>query len=230
MRDWISFFNSDHPIYVNARHRAVHGVLLARGMAKYLPKEARVLDYGCGEALHASQIAAHVAGLILSDAAPQVRASLEKRYAGHGIVNVMSPAEVAKLPDACLDVVVLHSVAQYLSETEADKLFALFRRLLKPSGTLLLGDIVTPDVGAATDAIALLRLGAANGFFFAALGGLIRTLLSGYWQLRQQAGLTRYSEPAMIEKLGRAGFSARRAPENIGHNQSRMLFVATPQG
>jgi hypothetical protein len=30
----------------------------------------------------------------------------------------------------------------------------------------------------------------------------------------------------MIEKLARAGFSAVRAPQNIGHNPSRMTFVA----
>jgi hypothetical protein len=30
----------------------------------------------------------------------------------------------------------------------------------------------------------------------------------------------------MIEKLTRAGFSATRAPANIGHNPWRMTFVA----
>lgn len=227
MSDWISFFNSDHPIYVNARHRAVHAWIVANDLLAHIPHSARVLDYGCGEALYADEVAARADTLILCDAAPLVSAGLAKRFAGHGKINVMPPSEVAALPDACLDVVVMHSVAQYLSETDADKLLVLFRRLLKPGGRFILGDIVQPQIGAATDALALVRLGATNGFFFAALGGLIRTMLSGYWRLRQSAGLTRYSEAAVIEKLRQAGFSGQRAPHNIGHNQARMTFVAT---
>ena len=65
---------------------------------------------------------------------------------------------------------------------------------MREDGAFVLGDVVKPDVSAFTDAAALLGLAAANGFFFAALFGLVRTLLSGYWKLRQQAGLTRYSE------------------------------------
>jgi hypothetical protein len=74
----------------------------------------------------------------------------------------------------------------------------------------------------------LLGLAAANGFFFAALFGLARTLLSGYWKLRQQAGLTRYSEDEIKSALARSAFSAERAEHNLGHNQARMAYVAKP--
>ncbi|MCP6768624.1 hypothetical protein NL529_27670, partial [Klebsiella pneumoniae] len=93
------------PIYVNARHRAVHARLIARDLGAHIPAGARVLDYGCGEALYADEIVAHADALILCDAAPHVSAALAKRFAGHGKVNVMPPSEVAALPDACLDVV-----------------------------------------------------------------------------------------------------------------------------
>ena len=58
-------------------------------------------------------------------------------------------------------------------------------------------------VSALTDAAALLGLAAANGFFFAALLGLVRTALSGYWKLRKDAGLTRYSEDDIVTALER---------------------------
>jgi hypothetical protein len=61
--------------------------------------------------------------------------------------------------------------------------------------------------------------------FLAALGGLFRTLFSDYRQLRARLGLTRYSEAAMIEKLGLAGFSAKRAALNIGHTKAEWLFT-----
>jgi hypothetical protein len=56
----------------------------------------------------------------------------------------------------------------------------------------------------------------------------VRTLASDYWRLRSDLGLTRYGEAAMLEKLAAAGFSARRAPANIGHNAARMTFLARP--
>jgi hypothetical protein len=75
----------------------------------------------------------------------------------------------------------------------------------------------------------LLRFGAANGFFIAAVTGLVRTLLSDYWRLRTRYGLTRYGEAAMTKKLDAAGFAAQRATQNIGHNQARMAFMARPR-
>jgi hypothetical protein len=62
----------------------------------------------------------------------------------------------------------------------------------------------------------------------AALAGLLRTFFSDYRQLRSRLGLLRYSEGAMRQKLGLAGYSANRIAVNIGHNQSRMAFCARP--
>ena len=166
--------------------------------------------------------------LYLCEAAPQLRHALQQRFAGNEKISVLSPEQAAALPEASLDLAVMHSVAQYLTPAELDRLLALFRRLLRKDGRLVLGDILQPQVSAFTDAAALIGLAAANGFFFAAVAGLVRTLLSDYWTLRQQTGLTRYAEVEMLEKLKAAGFSAERAKHNIGHNQMRMAFVAKP--
>lgn len=229
MPDWISFFDSDHPIYVNARHRQVHAALVAQGIGQYIARpDVRAIDYGCGEAWHAERIAAQTGKLILCEAAPQLRRTLAQRFAGSDRIAVMEPAAVAALPAASIDLIVLNSVAQYLTRAETEMLFGLFRRLLRSDGVLVVGDVVRPEVSAIADATALLRLAAGNGFFLAALSGLLRTLLSGYWRLRQAAGLTRYSEAQMTAMLERAGFSVRRAPRNIGHNRARMTFAAQP--
>jgi SAM-dependent methyltransferase len=231
MGDWIAFWDSEHSIYVNARHRDVHYRTIAQDIAKLVrahsTTSAAVLDYGCGEALHAEIVAASARRLILCEAAPHVRTALARRLAGESTIEVRTPGEVATLTKGSLDVIVLHSVAQYLSPDELDALLVVFRRLLAQRGVLILGDIVPPNVAAWTDAAALLRFGAANGFLGAALIGLARTVLSDYWRLRSQLGLTRYGEAAMLEKLARAGFSATRAPRNVGHNQARMTFMAS---
>jgi len=227
---WLAFWDTPHSIYVNQRHKDVHYRAIAQAIARLVPEaQARVLDYGSGEALHADRVAAAAGELLLCEGAAGVRERLAARFAGNPNIRVIAPADVERLPAQSLDLVVMHSVAQYLTPDEAANLFALFRRLLRGDGTLVVSDIIAPHVPAITDALALVRFGAANGFLFAALAGLVRTRLSDYWRLRRSLGLTRYSEAAMIDKLNAAGFAARRASENIGHNQARMAFVAQPR-
>ncbi len=124
----------------------------------------------------------------------------------------------------------MHSVAQYLSADELDRMLKLFRTLLKPDGIFVLGDIVPPHFAAPAAAIALLRFGAANGFFWAALFGLMRIFVSDYLRLRKTVGLSHYSEATILEKLKSAGFAAKRAKRNIGHNQRRMTFLCRLDG
>jgi SAM-dependent methyltransferase len=228
--DWLAFWDSPHSIYVNARHKDVHYRLIAKDIAALAPgPQARVLDYGCGEALHADLVAAAAGELFLCEAAPGVREGLVDRFAGQRNIHVLAPHEAARLAEHSLDLIVLHSVVQYLTVGGASGLFALFHRLLKPGGMLVVSDVIPPNVPAVTDAFALLRFGAGNGFFFAAAWGLLRTLLSNYWKLRSKLGLTRYANAAMIEKLDAAGFNAALAPANIGHNRARNAFYARPR-
>jgi SAM-dependent methyltransferase len=227
---WLAFWDGSHSIYVNARHRDVHYRLIAKQIAALVPSpQARVLDYGCGEALHADQVAAVAGEVLLCDGAPTVRAGIAARFADSANIHAVAPAEVELLPKNSLDLIVLHSVAQYLTADELTRLFGVFHRLLRADGTVLVSDVVPPDIAASTDAMALLRFGATDGFFVGAVIGLVRTVLSDYWRLRSRYGLTRYSEAAMTDKLAAAGFAAQRVAHNIGHNQARMAFVAHPR-
>jgi SAM-dependent methyltransferase len=229
LKDWVAYYDSPHSIYVNALHRDVHYATIADEIAGYVPTpSAAVLDYGCGEALHADRIAAAAGRLMLVDAAPSVRARLAERFKKNPKITVVSAEQAATMPDRSFDVVVLHSVSQYLSGEEFDRIAALFHRLLKPDGLFLLGDVVPHEVPAVSDAFALLRFANANGFLFAAFGGLVRTFFSDYWRLRSKFGLTRYSEAEMTARLARLGFTAARAGVNIGHISSRMTFLARP--
>jgi hypothetical protein len=115
-----------------------------------------------------------------------------------------------------------------MTPAELDYAFAVIRKVLKPSGRFVLGDVLRPQVGLLVDVLALLRFGARHGFLKDALWGLAATAVSDYRQLRTRIGLARYSEAEIIEKLARTGFSATRASQNIGHNPWRMTFVAHP--
>jgi hypothetical protein len=223
MSDWISFYDFKHSvIYVNARHRDVHYRTIAEDIRAYVPSaQAAVLDYGCGEATSSDLLAAASGHLTLVEAAPNVRAALAARYAGNPKISVSTPEEAAAQPAGSFELIVLHSVAQYLTAAEFD-------RLLKADGTLIVGDIVPPKLAAPAAALALLRFAAANGFFFAAVLGLMRIFVSDYLRLKKTFGLSHYGEAAMLAKLKKAGYAATRATRNIGHNPWRMTFLARP--
>lgn len=230
MSDWRSFWDSAHSIYVNARHKDVHYREIADQIAAFVEGPSTcVLDYGCGEAVHAERVAAVAREVLLCDSAPSVRASITARFAAEPRIRALSPDEVEKLPDNSIDLIVANSMTQYLQPAELDRVLALWRRLLAPSGTLIVGDVIPPDAGTLTDVTALLRYAAANGFFLAALIGLARTALSPYSRLRSQLGVTRYTQSAFMEKLKAAGFAGERLARNLEHNSARMTFRARPR-
>jgi SAM-dependent methyltransferase len=225
---WIEFWDSEHPLFVDARHRAAHFRNIARDIRHYAPADGHgaMLDYGCGEALSADIVAQELSRLILCEPAPNARAALAARFVAHPKISICKPEDIEAMPATSLDVIVMHSVSQYMSPHELDRLLRSFHRLLKPGGLLVLGDVIPTNASALTDALALLQFGAREGFFLKAVISLIRTRFSGYWQLRQSLGLTRYDQGEILAMLENAGFSAERASSNIGHNAERMTFLA----
>ena len=229
MDDWIDYYDSTHTIYASKLHRDLHFQLIAKDIIGYISSpDAVVLDYACGEALSAAQVAEACGKLILAEPAPGVRGRLIARFAPNTRIRVRSLEELRKMSEKSIDLAVMNSVAQYMTPAELDAALAVIRRLLKPGGRLMLGDILRPEVGMPRDVLALLRFARRHGFLKDALIGLVSTALSDYRQLRARVGLQRYSEAEMMAKLASAGFTASRAHVNIGHNPWRMTFVAPP--
>ena len=229
MDDWIDYYDSTHTIYASKLHRDLHFQLIANDIIAYISSpDAVVLDYACGEALSAGKVADACGKLILAEPAPGVRGRLIARFAPNTKVRVRSLDELRQMAEKSVDLAVMNSVAQYMTPHELDVAFAVIKRLLKPGGRLVVGDILRPEVGMGRDVLALLQFARKHGFLRDALIGLVSTALSDYRHLRRRVGLQRYSENAMIAKLAAAGFNASRTDRNIGHNPSRMTFVARP--
>ena len=228
MRSWIDFWNADHAIYVNDRHKQLHAEAVARDIARHIPSPtAVVLDYGCGEAFYAEAIAHQCSRLILCDAAPKVCAVLAERMSSVRNVDVIEPIGVAQLTDASLDLIVVNSVLQYLSHKDLESLLDLWRVKLKPQGRLVIADVIPPGVSPIRDAAALLMFATRGGFLVPALTGLVRTALSDYGKIRKSLGFSMYAEREFIDLLARHALMATRVQPNFGHNQVRMTFSAT---
>lgn len=229
MSDWKSFWDSAHSIYVSARHKDVHYRDVAEQMAALVEgPQTRALDYGSGEATHADLVAARVRLLCLCDSAPSTRAALARRFGAGSKIKVSSPEELEHLGDSSFDLIVANSVIQYLNPDEFDHVLKLWRRLLDPGGKLVLADVIPPNVGPLSDAMALLRYAARKRFLLAAFVGLIRTALSPYRKLRATLGIRCYTEAEAMARLRAAGFRPERLAKNIEHNPRRMTFLARP--
>jgi SAM-dependent methyltransferase len=227
MPSWIDYWNSDHPIYVNDRHKALHASGLASDFRRHVRSpDAQVLDFGCGEALYAEEVARFCGRLTLSDAAPTVRAKVAERVKDRANIVVQSAEDTAAMPDACFDLIVVNSVAQYLSAEQLAGFLPGWKRMLRPDGRLVLADIIPPGVSPVTDAAALLSFAWRGGFTAAALAGLVRTALSDYRKIRGELGFTTHAEAELLGLLARHGLRGERVRPNFGHNQARMTFAA----
>lgn len=224
--NWRDYWNQDTPIYAGERHKLLHYRLVANDIIGLIDsRAARILDYGCGEALFADRVAANSGHLFLCDAAPLVRGRLKERLGTNDSITILAPEEVSGLPDASLDLIVVNSLLQYLPLDELRGLLKLWREKLKSDGRLVIADVVPPDVRPVTDAKALLSFAWRGGFLKSAILGLARTAFSDYRKIRDEIGLSHYTERDMRDLLEDAGFSAQRAERNLGHNPARMTFV-----
>src|SRR5467141_2723841 len=179
MDDWIDYYDSTHTIYASKLHRDLHFQIVAKDIISYISSpDAVVLDYACGEALSAARVAEACGKLYLAEPAPGVRGRLIARFAPNTKIRVRSLDDLRIMDEKSVDLVVMNSVAQYMTKEELDSAVAEIRRLLKPGGRLVVGDIMRPEVGMIRDVIALLRFALNYGFLKDALFGLLSTALS----------------------------------------------------
>src|SRR5580700_11757425 len=145
MDDWIDYYDSTHTIYASRLHRDLHFQVVARDIIGYISApDAVVLDYACGEALSAAKVAEACGMLFLAEPAPGVRGRLIARFAPNSKIRVRSLEDLRKMPEKSIDLVIMNSVAQYMTPDELDAALVNIRRILKPSGRLVLGDILKP--------------------------------------------------------------------------------------
>ena len=130
MDEWIDYYDSTHTIYASRLHRDLHFQLIARDISGYITSpDAVVLDYACGEALSAGKVADACAKLYLAEPAPGVRGRLIARFAPNTKVRVRSLEDLSRMAEGSVELVIMNSVAQYMTPQELDSAFAVVHRL-----------------------------------------------------------------------------------------------------
>ena len=231
MKSWLDFWNAPNAIYVSLSHQRAHYAKILNGIRGFVPAggEAIVLDWGCGDALAANDLAQACGTLLLYDRADTTRARLILNFTNRPRIRVIDDAELETTSPAAIDLIIVNSVAQYLSRQQFADALQLFHRLLKPDGKLLLGDIIEPETPLLGHVTTFLRFAWQNGFFIAAVFGLARNFISPYRKLRRDAGYACYAESEIVGLLNNNGFVGGRLSSNIAVSQLRSSYLVRKQ-
>ena len=222
---WVHYFAGTHSLYVNEQHFRAHHEMVSQGIIANLPTDTGVvIDYGCGDTINAKCVAAHCQTLILVEASENLRERLRQRYKDQLNIRILSPEECWALSHQSVHVIIIHSVLQYLRWEDTGQLIGQLRNLIKPQGSILLGDIIPPERSIFQDISSLLTFAWQKRFFIAGLLGLVSTFFSKYRALRKQYGLTRYSAQDIHHLARKNGLFTRALKRNIGHDQTRQLY------
>ena len=228
MSSWVDFWNSTHSIYVNNSHKQAHSRRLLEDIIELISDDdLSVLDFGCGEALYAEDLARKCSKLLLVDSSNVIRNLLVSRTFGNESIIVKDVAECYDIKDESLDLIIVNSVFQYLNSDDTKNILKLFNKKIKKNGKLVIADVIPPDLSMISDVISLLQFAWSNGFFVISLLGLLKTYFSDYKKLRQEVGLSVYSVVDFKDLLFQNGFNAKLLDRNFGHNQGRNCFCAT---
>lgn len=233
MNGWRDYWNRENRIYASARHLEAYYRVLGADVLSIVPstRPLTILDWGCGEALLAPFLRDAGLAVLLYDPVLRAHERAEARYGGEPGITVLDARAYENLRDGSVDVILVHSVLQYLSKQEWEAVLPRLRSLLSPQGMLMLGDVVPTGISMFVDAYDLLSAGWKHGFFLDAARALVATLFSDYRSVRKASGFSTYAEGELIEILGRHGFAAKRAARNIGLSGHRMLILASlPNG
>ena len=227
MSEWLTFWNTDHALYVSERHKDAHQKLILSNILEWVPSgDAKVVDFGCAEARYAEVLAQQCGELILCEPADRIRQMLKSRMHSVPTCSVVDGEELRRLPASSIDLIVVNSVVQYLTQRELQDWLGVWRSLAKPGGRLVLADIVPHDTSALSDAVQLLVFAAREKFLVAALSGLVATFFSPYRSTRKKLGLAAYSEAEIRANLDAAGWRSCKMVKNFGHSRSRFAVTA----
>jgi SAM-dependent methyltransferase len=226
VRSWIDFWDRPNAIYVNQRNLDAHFECLTRDLQSFVPAGGKkvVIDFGCGDALGAERLAEGCSTLYLYDAAPAIRARLRKRLRHDPRIIVLDDGDLGQLDAGGIDLILVVSVVQYMGRDQLASLMRSWHRLLKPSGELIVADVIEPGTPIYRDVASQLEFAWRHGFLLPALIGFARMFYSDYRKLRRKAGFAMYRNDEMLHLLREAGFEAAGLSDNIGPGRHRRAY------
>jgi SAM-dependent methyltransferase len=195
-----------------------------RSLRQVVPVDAdtRVLDYGCGFGFVAEELAPHVRTVALWDGSHSIRRQTRARIAHVQNIRLIDlQGSVPEFMGGSFDVILIHSVIQYMTRSELAERLVTLRGLLAAGGRIIISDIVTRGHGTLREIAEVMRFAARHGI-------LVSTLIDSLKMSANYVGALR-SHPLSafdIDELRQLAHATRLSvsvlPHNLGHKQSRL--------
>jgi cyclopropane fatty-acyl-phospholipid synthase-like methyltransferase len=184
-----------------------------------------VLDFGCGFGHAARELAPDVARIVLWDASSAVRRQARERIAHVTNAELLDveALDASALADT-FDLILVHSVVQYMSVDEIRSWLNRWRQMLKPGGRLVLSDLIVPGAGGLHELISYLWFALRNGFFWNAfISGLTET--AHYMKARRSRPLTTVTRDVVNGWATGSGLKPEWLDRNLSHRQTRATVI-----
>lgn len=139
-------------------------------------------------------------------------------------VSLVDPIEAE---DHAFDVVLVHSVVQYLTVTELARSLNRWTRLVSPNGCILLSDLLAPGMSGAVEMFQFLHFALRSRVMLPALSAARREW-GRYSSWRRRSPLLTLSEGQVADLAAAEGFSAARLVSNLGYRRQRFSMRLVP--
>lgn len=226
--DWHSYWETLEPAQ---QIFAAEGADYARRLAPLMlvRRPHRVLDFGCGFGHAALALAPLVGEVWVWDAAANMRNHARQRLANVPNARIVEPGDLVSSTPPQFDLILVHSVIQYLSPEQLAESQRLWARLLEPRGHILLSDLLVPGRPSWPEFFRLLLFARRHGFLRNAVVGGLKEI-GRYSRMRKLQPLYEHDETALERGARAAGLSLRMLPLNVTHRSERHMALLWHSG
>ena len=221
MDNWIDYWGQETQ-FVCEHHKHLSYQAIFEDLKFYVTSSDRILDFGCGEGLFASELSKLCSTLFLYDEAKPV---LDK-------IRLTNPKSNIRIVDnytdiKLLNIVLISSVSQYIPETKFLEILKNLRLSITQNGKIIIADIIPMQNSIYVEIVDLLKISKQNGFFTLALFRMLFSLFGNYSKVRRLVPLVKYNPKSFAKNLDQLGFVCKIEKNNLGLNSNRLTMVLT---
>jgi 2-polyprenyl-3-methyl-5-hydroxy-6-metoxy-1,4-benzoquinol methylase len=194
-----------------------------------LVAEMRVLDFGCGTGHIAERLARQVSEVAVWDASQAVQARTHARLSDNRRVSIVDLSDERGVrASGQFDLIISHSVVQYMGYEELGQWLSTWSSMLKPRGSIVISDIVSDNRGVLRELWDLAAFASRNRVLLGALRDEYATALTYTRAMgRARARLLVLTQADIITLAVRAELNPTMLPGNLGHKTGRLAVRLT---
>jgi GT2 family glycosyltransferase/2-polyprenyl-3-methyl-5-hydroxy-6-metoxy-1,4-benzoquinol methylase len=199
-------------------------------LSRVLPLHGRlqVLDFGCGTGHVAEELAPRVESVSLWDGAHSIRVRTAGRLAHLRNIQFLDLSEQTDFA-ACgpFDLILSHSVVQYMTREELAQWLGRWRSMLAPQGAIILSDLIGATRSTLRELFDLLWFAARRRVL---VDALVEEAVSvrRYARARLDAPLLTVTPHDLAELTRGDDLSLQVLPQNLGHKSRRLAVLLRP--